>query len=160
MLATISIVLKGVSNGLGHHEVQVAPEKLAQAAKWIYAWWITTDLAITLPKYSAIFFYVRVFRLKSTFFRVNVFTSLALVTAWILYAPLSGIFRCLPIQKAWAPLTPGHCLDLYPVALGTVTTSVAIDLYITLLPIPVIWKLHTGRARKIILIGFCFCAYW
>lgn len=160
MLATLPIVLRWVSDGLGHHAMQVAPEKLAQGPKYFYAWILTFEIAITLPKYSAILFYVRIFRLNSTLFRMNVYTGLTLVTAWALFAILLAIFQCIPVQKAWLPLTPGHCVDSYQWVVGNATTNVIVDLHITLMPLPVLWKLHTGRARKMVLTGLFFCAYW
>ena len=153
-------MLEWVSDGLGHHEIQVAPEELTQGLKYNYIWILTFNLAITLPKYSAILSYVRIFRMNSALFRVSVFTGLALVTAWVLSAMLSAIFQCIPVQKTWLPLTPGHCIDPYLFLVGNTITNFITDLYIMLMPLPVLWTLHTGRARKMVLTGFFFCAYW
>ena len=160
MLATQSILIRWASNGLGRHFSQLGPEETALRFKYSYVLNYPYAFGISLPKYSAIFFYIRVLRLNSTRYRINVYIALSLITAWILFAIPSTIFECTPIRKAWSPLTPGSCLNSYQWYLGSAISSVIIDFYIMLLPLPVLWTLHTGRSRKIILTGFCFCAYW
>lgn len=54
----------------------------------------------------------------------------------------------------------GRCLNTNRWFLGSTISSVIIDVYIMFLPLPVLWTLHTGRARKVVLTGFFFCAYW
>ena len=157
---TVSILLQWVSNGLGRHISQLTPEETALGLKYLYAVNYPYALAISLPKYSAILFYIRVLRLHATRYRMNVYIASGLVTAWIIFAILSTIFECTPIRKAWLPLKSGHCLNGYQWFLGSAISSVIIDFYIMLLPLPVLWTLHTGRSRKIVLIGFFFCAYW
>lgn len=160
VLATLSIVLRWTSDGYGHHASQVTPADFAQGLKYLYALTFTFDLGITLPKYSAILFYIRIFQLRSKLFQGNAFVGLGLVTAWVLFAIISTIFQCTPVRKAWLPLTPGHCISFYRWFLGSAITNVIIDVFITVMPLPVLWKLHTGRSRKVILTGFFFCAYW
>ena len=160
VLTEISILLQWVSDGLGQHTSQLAQDKSALGPKYLYAAIFLFDLGISLPKYSAILFYMRVFRLNSTLYRINVYIVLGLVTAWIIFAISSTIFECTPIRKAWTPLTPGHCLNNYQWFIGSAISSVIIDFYIMLLPLPALWSLHTGRSRKIALTGFFFCAYW
>ena len=159
-LVAISIALLWVSNGLGHHTSQLAPKQLALGLKYFYAINYPYALGISLPKYSAVFFYIRVFKMKSTLYRIAVYIAFGLITAWLLFAILSTVFRCIPIRKGWLPLIPGHCSNQYSRLLGSAIASVIIDLYIMLLPIPVLWTLHTGRSRKIVLTGVFFCAYW
>lgn len=159
VLAMQSMFIRWVSVGFGRHFSQLDPEKMALSLKYLYAIDYPYALGLTLPKYSAIFFYIRVLRLNSTRYRINVYIALSLVTAWILFAILSTIFECIPIRKAWLPLTPGSCLNGYQWYLGSAISSVIIDFYIMLLPLPVLWTLHTGRSRKMVLTGFCLCAY-
>lgn len=62
---------------------------------------------------------------------------------------LSTIFRCIPVQKAWNSLTPGHCLppEGLPYASGAI--NVATDIYVLVLPIPCIWNLNLKMRRKL-----------
>ena len=159
-LVAISIALVWVSHGLGHHTSQVPPKQLALGLKYFYAVNFPYALGITLPKYSAVFFYIRVLKMKSTLYRIAVYIAFGLITAWLLFAIISTLLHCIPVRKSWLPLIPGHCNDEYSRLLPSAIVSVSIDLYIMLLPIPVLWTLHTGRSRKIVLIGVFFCAYW
>lgn len=159
VLATQSILLRWVTDGLGRHASQLTPEQMALTLKYVYVINYPYALGISLPKYSAILFYIRVLRLNSTRWRINLYIGLSLVIAWVLFAILSTIFECSPVRKAWLPLTPGHCLNGYQWYLGSAISSVIIDFYIMLLPLPVLWTLHTGRSRKMVLTGFFFCAY-
>ena len=160
MLVTLSTVLQWVTDGLGRHINRLSPEKAALGIKYLFVAILFFDLGISLPKYSAILFYKRLLRLDSTLYRINVRIVLGLVTAWIILAFFSSLFQCTPIRKVWIPATPGHCINLNHWFVGSATASVLIDSYIMLLPLPVLWKLHVGRSRKIVLTGFFFCAYW
>ena len=159
----LSINLALVSVGLGRHVSQIVPEEFALSFKYRYAAGHLYHVGITLPKYSAILFYSRVFQCSwrtSAFFRANIMLAAGLVTAWLLFAIPSTIFQCTPMRKAWLPQTPGHCGYANHWLIGSTISSVLIDVHIMLLPVPVLWSLHTGRPRKLILIGFFFCAYW
>ena len=84
----------------------------------------------------------------------------ALVTAWLLFGFLAAILECTPIEKAWLPYTPGHCLDSYRYLVAFQIGHVVTDVLITFLPLPLIWGLHTGWSRKMVLTGTFFCGYW
>lgn len=160
LLGILSVTLAWISIGLGHHASQVSDENIVLGFKYRYAIGNLYHFGITLPKYSAICFYIRVFTWRSsTLFRINTLVVAGLVTAWLLFAVPSTVFQCTPIRKGWLPLTPGRCLDANQWFLGSTISSVIIDVYIMLLPIPVLWNLHTGHARKMVLTGFFFCAY-
>ena len=163
MLGVLSINLALVSLGLGRHVSQIPPEAVALSFKYRYADGYLYHVGITLPKYSAILFYIRVFQCSwrtSNFFRANIMLAAGLVTTWLLLAVPSTIFQCIPVRKSWLPQVPGHCRYADQWLLWSTIASVAIDVHIMLLPVPVLWSLHTGRSRKMILIGFFFCAYW
>ena len=118
-------------------------------------------IAVTMPKYSALLFFVRVFGVKeiSGIFRKSVLVAFGLVTIWSLLAVVISITQCTPVRKMYLPLTPGHCHGVSR-ALGIAGASSVIDVYIMLLPVPILWSLHAGRTQKMMLTGFFFCAYW
>ena len=162
VLATLSLIFLSLSTGFGHPESQVGTEKLALAIKYDYIQAFTYHLGITMPKYSALFFYVRLFGFtgNSGLFKANILIAAVLVTGWLLCAfPLSA-FQCTRVWNVWLPLIPGHCYKSYTWFLGVALFSVIIDFYIMLVPLPILWSLHAGRRRKTRLIGFFFCAYW
>lgn len=129
--------------------------------KYFYIDRLLGQLAITMPKYSALLFYVRVFGVKGNLglFRINLLAAVGFVTAWLLFVLPFNAFNCTPVRKAWLPLATGHCLDTSPWYLGILALSVIIDVYSMLLPVPILWSLHARRRRKLILTEFFFCAY-
>ena len=161
-LTAISTILALVPAGLGQHRSQIDPEKYPLLLKYIYVHEILYPLGITMPKYSALLFYVRVFGIKSTsgLFRKSILVAVGLVTLSPLIAvPLEAI-QCNPVRKVWTPLISGHCINIFYWSEVITIVSVITDFYIMVLPIPILWSLHSGRKRKLILIGFFFCAYW
>ena len=163
VLAAISTILVlVVSTGLGQHRGQLDKEKYPLLIKYNYIHEIFYPLGITMPKYSALLFYVRVFGIKSTsgLFRKNVLVALGLVTLYLLTALPFQAMQCIPVRKIWTPLIPGHCVNIFHSGVSFTIVSVIIDFYIMILPIPILWSLHSGRKRKVFLTGFFFCAYW
>ena len=159
-MALLGIALSWLSDGLGHHATQVPRASLARAPKYYFAAAFMYELSISLPKFSAIFFYKRVFRTNSKAFGTTLWLVGGLNSAWIIFSILSDIFQCSPVKKAWLPQTPGHCADGYKIALASASMNVINDLIIMVTPLPIIWKLHTGRLRKLTLSGIFICAYW
>lgn len=161
MLAPIFFILGPFSAGLRHYRSQFDPEVYPLLLKYHYIGEILYTIGITMPKYSALLFYVRVFGIKSisSFLRKNVLVAVGLVTLFPLFALPSAAIQCIPIRKAWAPFIPGHCIAFPPWSLIITIANVLLDFYIMILPIPTLWSLHVGRKRKMILIGLFFCAY-
>jgi hypothetical protein len=148
--------------GLGIHADVVAsinPLYLIDGAKHLYIAIFFFDSSISLPKLSAIFFYARVFRSNNRQFRINLWIAGALVVGWIVAALFSTAFHCTPIEKAWNPMLPGHCINTFRWYLATAALSVAIDFYILLLPVPMIWALRTSMRRRIYLLAAFFLTY-
>lgn len=161
-LTAISTILALVPAGLGHHRSQIDPQKYPLLLKYIYIHEVLFIPGITMPKYSALLFYVRVFGIKSTsgLFRKNVLVAIGLVTLYLLIALPFEAFECTPIRKVWTRLIPGHCVNTFHWSVSITILSVIIDFYIMILPVPILWSLHSGHKRKAILIGVFFCAYW
>ena len=161
-LTAISTILALIPAGLGQHRSQIQPQKYYLLLKYIYIHELLYPLVITMPKYSALFFYVRVFGIKSTsgLFRKNILIAIGLVTLYLLVALALEASQCTPVRKVWIPRIPGHCVNLSHRSESITIVSVVIDFYIMILPIPILWSLHSGRKRKLILIGFLCCAYW
>ena len=118
---------------------------------------------VALARYAAILFYARVFRPISKPFRWSLWIIGILNTGWIIGSFFSATFRCVPVHLAWHPLEmisgKGTCTDIYKFLLGTAVTSVILDLYILLLPMPALWSLQTRWSKKL-LIGMVFaCGY-
>ncbi|KAI0392746.1 hypothetical protein F5Y17DRAFT_342784 [Xylariaceae sp. FL0594] len=161
-ITLLGIILSWKNIGLGLHAETVAsvnPLYLIKGAKHLYIAIFFFDSSISLPKLSALFFYARVFRSNNRIFKINLWIAGSLVVGWIVAALISTAFQCTPIEKAWNPLLPGHCINTYVWYLSTAALSVVIDVYILLLPVPMIWALKTSMRRRIYLLCAFFLTY-
>ncbi|KAI9728981.1 MAG: hypothetical protein M1828_000066 [Chrysothrix sp. TS-e1954] len=163
-LALEGLLLRWLGYGLGHHASMISPADLMQSGKILFGGEFIYDINITLPKaslgmFSALFFYARVFGTSVRPFRYGLYLAHALLTGWIIFALISTIFQCTPVDKAWLTTKPGVCLNYYQWYLGSSISSVILDVYILILPMPMVYKLHTGLQRKLLLVGVFVCAY-
>ncbi|KAK5110884.1 hypothetical protein LTR85_000694 [Meristemomyces frigidus] len=99
--------------------------------------------------------YLRIFPQEK--FRKACFTVMALVSIYSLWAVLSGIFACNPVDSFWdmsrfAWDQPG-CLPRLTVWYTNAAINIATDVAIALLPLPVISSLQIPRRQRIILMG-------
>ncbi|RAH70496.1 uncharacterized protein BO66DRAFT_290302, partial [Aspergillus aculeatinus CBS 121060] len=115
--------------------------------------------AICFTKLSAIFFYARVFGLNNRVFRILLWVAGSLVAGWLVSVWISTVFQCRPIAKAWDPTLPGTCFQLYPWYVSTASLSCLIDLYVLLLPVPLIIRLKRSLRRRLVVLITFFMAY-
>ncbi|KAI0888767.1 uncharacterized protein GGS22DRAFT_62917 [Annulohypoxylon maeteangense] len=161
-LTLFGIILTWRNIGLGLHADVVAAENplyLIQGAKYLYIAIFFFDASISFPKLSAICFYARVFRSNNRHFRNHLWVVGSLVVGWLTASLISTIFQCSPIEKAWNSPLPGTCIHTFAWYLSTSALSVSIDLYILLLPVPMIWALKLSLRRRVYLLAAFFLAY-
>lgn len=86
--------------------------------------------------------------------------ALAFVIALTVACILVSIFQCVPIHDFWDTLggtlskeVGGRCvkIELYFLIAGSINT--VMDFALLALPIPILWRLRTGRPQKILLTG-------
>ncbi|OJJ70074.1 hypothetical protein ASPBRDRAFT_197779 [Aspergillus brasiliensis CBS 101740] len=96
--------------------------------------------------------------LKRIFWRVRWFRyalcSIAfLTTAWFIGVFFTVLFQCTPVDKAWLPAKPGHCIDLLPFLWGNSISNNLIDWMILFLPVVPVLRLQMSGSQKVILLG-------
>lgn len=125
-------------------------------SKTTYAIDIVYNPTIFLTKASILLLYLRAFK---PVYRTRVILHIVLWAnfAFYLAAIVVEAFQCLPVQKAWFPLLPGHCIDQK----AAQTTSAAInafsDFVILAVPIVNVWGLqlyNKGRVSLITIFSF------
>ena len=125
----------------------------------LWASYFMSDIGVTLPKASVLFFYVRIFTTQNKWFRRAVYLAHALNIGWWLSAIARCLLFCDPVHKYWDTKTPGFCRPSNSLYIGSAVPSVAIDLIILLLPLPVISTLSLKFSRKILVSGVFVCGY-
>ena len=159
-LAYLGLVVLWTTKGLGQHASVIPAKALALGPIYLYAGTFLYDIAINLPKFSAVFFYTRIFQVQSKAFKWTLWVLHALLVVWLLLAIPSTVLQCTPVRKAWVPSTPGHCVDNYRWLLGSAVSSVLNDVFILLTPLPWLWRLQMDTFRKVSLTVMFICAYW
>jgi hypothetical protein len=80
----------------------------------------------------------------------------ALLTAVIIYCTASilvTIFQCRPMIRAFDKETPGTCIDTAKFWFANAGFSIATDIIILLLPMPLVWALGVPVVQKMALMG-------
>ena len=126
-------------------------------SKLIYAGNIPYLVLNSMIKTSVLLFYLRLFGTPGTRpgFRKLLFATQTLVVLWFLGSILPGIFRCHPIHDSWNlkllgdPDVRHDCINDNTYYISTSVFNVALDLWILLLPISIIWTLQLSARRKV-----------
>lgn len=77
----------------------------------------------------------------------------------ILFPSISMLYLfgfCIPIEKNWAPLTPGNCGNTLAVELVSGAVNLVLDMVLIAMPMPFIWRLQMPTQRKIA-VSSVFC---
>lgn len=115
--------------------------------------------AITFAKVSVLLFYARIFTTNSAWFKRALWITGFLCVSYLVVFVLVDVLGCLPLQKFWFRQKPGHCIDMYSMFLVCGLYDVVLDLIILILPLPMMWRLHIGRGRKISIFFAFICGY-
>ena len=73
---------------------------------------------------------------------------MAFIFGYLFSNLLTQIFGCIPIELSWKNV-PGHCIDLPKAGLAYGSMNVISDLFIFVLPMPMVWRLRLSRKGKL-----------
>lgn len=107
------------------------------------------DLALTFVKLGILAFYHRVFAVP--LFRKIVLATAAFIIAWGIGITVTLALVCRPIQAFWDSGVKGDCLDLVKFTYFTNISNLITDIWIFLMPVPVIWHLQLQTKKKLLL---------
>ena len=139
--------------------VNTNPEKailvLLSAAKVLFGGEYIFLLSIAIPKFSALFFYDRIFSNTSRTFKILLWVVGGLNLAWLIAGILAAIFQCSPTRKAFEPEIPGQCFSQWAWFFWTALTEMIIDIFILVLPLPRLWQLRMdGKKKAVVILTF------
>ncbi|KAI1397182.1 hypothetical protein F4819DRAFT_499697 [Hypoxylon fuscum] len=157
------ILLRFVEDaGFGRHQKTLSDEQVTLFYKLLFIGDYFFDLSLFLSKQSALMFLSRVFpRIASPkWLNYGIWTTSGANIAWLVGTYIGTTLFCDPIEKNWYPTLPGRCGTLQNLFIGSVTSSVVIDVAILILPLPMIWGLQANRARRggitaVFVLGYC-----
>lgn len=153
-------LLFGAPYGLGRHIEAVSQEDMAMFLRGDYVFSHFYDVAIATTKLAILALYHRIF--ATPFFRRLTTWTTAVVAIWLLGMEITLGFGCRPIA-AWWGAVQGICVDKVSFTYATNIINIILDIWIFLMPIPIIFGLRTGQHKKISLaflfsIGLGTCA--
>jgi len=103
-------------------------------------------LNINLTKASILLLYLRIFIVKR--FRIICWIMLAIVVSYMIASTCAAIFQCTPIPRAWDKTVPGTCISITMNWYANAGFSIATDVIILLMPMPIIYSLRLQRNQK------------
>jgi hypothetical protein len=152
LLSSLTRCLDGLKLGsVGYHIGVVEkydPESLISWAKVLVATPILYSAACCFPKVVILTLYLRIFTQRS--YRIACYVLMFIVVTLAFSDIISGLTVCQPIAYMWDKTIPGgHCIDIVSFyRWGTLPNAIT-DLMMLILPLPVVWALHTTKRVKI-----------
>ncbi|CAJ2512712.1 Uu.00g008310.m01.CDS01 [Anthostomella pinea] len=159
IIAETALIFWWIDLGLGKHAITVPPADLAEGPKIIFIAAFLYDCNIALPKFSALFFYRRIFERTSRWLTVTLWTVAAMNAGWLFSAWISTIFQCTPVNAAWETVPESTCISQWTWFLGTAIPSIVIDFLILIIPLPMLWGLQASASRRIMVGAVFICGY-
>jgi hypothetical protein len=126
-------------------------EEMTQGLKWFFIGETLYLFSLGLTKVSVIFFYLRIFPQRS--FRYISYACIAFITTSTLAFMFIQLFQCRPIAFTWegwtSPNRKDKCLDVNILAYAAAGSSILQDIIVLVLPLPLVFGLHTGWRSKL-----------
>ncbi|OCL09388.1 hypothetical protein AOQ84DRAFT_23109 [Glonium stellatum] len=139
----------GPPHGMGRHITAVSAENLKIFRKGDYVFSHFYDLALGSVKLAILAFYYRVFIVP--IFQYVVLATAAFIVCWEIAITTTLAVVCRPINAFWDDNVKGTCLNLVTFTYFTNISNLATDIWIFLLPIPVILRLQLPLTKKLAL---------
>ncbi|KAI4196796.1 MAG: hypothetical protein LQ348_002239 [Seirophora lacunosa] len=146
-----------IKHGLGKKRPTNISSAL-QASKWLYIFEALFPVTTIATKLSILYLYKRIFSTLNKNFAWALYTVGALQVAWAVSGFFTTVFQCWPIDILWrlegglfSGHPAGHCIDLVASLTGLAVINTVLNTALLVLPMPMVWKLHTSRKHKIAL---------
>ncbi|PYI00820.1 integral membrane protein PTH11-like protein [Aspergillus sclerotiicarbonarius CBS 121057] len=157
----VSGLIYGPPYGFGRHVAALPAKEVETFMMGDYIFSHFYDVAIASTKLSVLALYYRIFITPK--FRLVVILTAVWVILWLMTMEIVLGLECRPIQKFWDSSVEGKCFNLVAFSYFTNIANLVTDIWIFLLPLPVILRLQITRNKKIGLsllfsVGLATCA--
>ncbi|KAI0431573.1 hypothetical protein F5Y09DRAFT_330270 [Xylaria sp. FL1042] len=154
-----AIILWWVSLGLGKHAATVLPADLAKSPLIIFIANLLYYPYVSLPKFSVLFFYSRIFQRTNKWFTFALWATGVANAGWLLSVYIVAIFQYTPIGVAWETVPGSNSNPQGEWYLGVSISSLLIDFLILILPLPMLWGLQATIMRRIAVVVIFLFGY-
>ncbi|MCJ1437355.1 hypothetical protein MMC27_006742 [Xylographa pallens] len=142
-------IIGAVCGGVGGPSVALTPDEATTLAKITYAVAIVYPAALPTIKFSILLFYKRLF-LDRYFLILQYCIGIFILICWI-SVEFATIFQCTPIAANWT--AEGSCIAEAAMYDILSAANVFSDVFILVMPWPIILKLQVTKQKKIQLLG-------
>ncbi|KAF2147298.1 uncharacterized protein K452DRAFT_314489 [Aplosporella prunicola CBS 121167] len=158
LVAMIVVIAMSIANvihiswGTGRHFSDLGMEALEPTLKHWYAYQLIYPFALFFVKASILALYHRLFRKRQ--FRYWLWVVAGIVTVYTVVVVFVNAFECRSHPThAWSLNFPEGCNNLSASYFSMASISIATDVAILVLPLPVLVKLNIQRNKRLALIG-------
>lgn len=139
---------------MGRHIIVVTEygQRMVRQGDYVFSHFY--DFSLVFVKLAILAFYWRIF--VQPVFRAVVCATAAFVVCWGIGITVTLLLACRPLRAYWDVAVPGHCLKIVMFTYFTNISNLVTDVWIFLMPIPMIWFLQLQTKRKMMLI-LIFC---
>jgi hypothetical protein len=142
--------------GIGRHYEWVFlndPAALTTFAKLQIPFSIAWELAVAFPKVAVLGLYLRIFVDEKQ--RLATYILIVILVLFCISQVLATCLQCFPLSYLWDPTAHpgGHCLDFNTLWRWGSFPNIVTDIFMLLLPLPCLLKLHLSTRDKIGLVA-------
>ncbi|KAI1139407.1 hypothetical protein F5Y05DRAFT_425016 [Hypoxylon sp. FL0543] len=149
LTATFSgLLCKAYSRGIGRHIWDVPAEWIVEATEFIAISSYVYVLVSATTKLTFLFLYRRVFSPRRTY-KYAIYGGIAFITCATIALFFASVFACQPVSRSWDATVDGHCFNPDGIDYLSGVVNAVVDLYILILPMPLLWRLKMDTKRKL-----------
>ena len=142
--------------GVGYHVerwVVYDPMKIFDWAKVLFVVELTYLLSVCMGKLTILAIYARIFTSKGMLY--TTYTLAGVVIASWFGSSIACILQYLPVGCQWDPNATGYCrsFDILAFFRYLSLPNIITDVFMLVLPMPMIWQLKLSRSQKFGLTG-------
>ncbi|KAG6362551.1 hypothetical protein INS49_007643 [Diaporthe citri] len=152
-IGTCVVTVRMTGAGAGRHIWALRTEEVVETSLYLFALAIVYSLAAMAIKMSIILLYVRVFSTANTAFRRCIFAAEFLTMALSVTFIVVILAACQPLQFFWTQydgVSEGTCISTSSFFVAFSIFNVSVDVFLLVLPIPMVLKLHMSVRKKLI----------
>ncbi|PKY07982.1 FAD/NAD(P)-binding domain-containing protein [Aspergillus campestris IBT 28561] len=138
--------------GLGHHADQISEAKVVGYLKVFMPVQILYLTNTSITKASILLLYARIFGVV-TRFRWVLIAAGSLVAAFWVSCVIVTLAGCRPFSAFWDLVQTGQCHNGPPFTRTNAIINMCLDVLMLCLPFPMLWRIHTTRRQKVILMS-------
>ncbi|KAI0110419.1 hypothetical protein GGR51DRAFT_547669 [Nemania sp. FL0031] len=147
-IMTDAVLLRACHYGYGKHTADLTEREQYHMWKALYLMQIMYKISMNLTKASIVLLYLRIFD-GIKWFRWTCYTILAFVASFCTAVTLATIFQCHPVAAAFdQTITSSTCINNRIFWYINAAVSIATDIIILAIPLPLVFSLQISRLQK------------